>query len=165
MIIVTGLAGSGKTTLTHSLTNHKIIHCDDYRYGENWKKLSYLEYRDAILNAVNESSIIEGAYYDAHDSENARIKVFQELITLYNATVYIIKPKNLVETVSNLIDRSIGRAIGTISQGTCPETSVTRARLIIKNVQYYDINCTHLNEFYDSCIEKNIDVTWKEINN
>ena len=159
-VIITGLAGSGKSTLAKYL-GENIIVCDNHRYGKNWYKKTYEEYRESIMTSIDQPCIIEGAYYDANDNKNARIEVFHEILKKYsNTKVIIIRPVSLIDHIAGLIDRSIKRYIGEDSQGTCSETSTSRARLVIKNVKNYDECVRQLGQFYQYCINNNIEVEY-----
>ncbi len=155
-IIITGLAGSGKTTLSHLLRipsdpTDKIISCDNFRYSDsNWTKKPYIQYQSDIFDQIDRDAhnkIIEGAYHDASDPENARALVFHELLPT-TKLIIIIKPSNLVSSLENIINRSLRRYTGEEPQGSCAETSSSRARLVIKFVQNYEQNMAKLDEFY-----------------
>ena len=165
-IIITGLAGSGKSILAKKLKKitgeGEIITCDNFRYkkGQGWIKKNLKEYKNSILNEVNKNDnlkILEGSYYDGSDPEHMRMIVFQDL--LYKCQyVFIIQPIDKVDQIAKLIDRSINRVIGKEPHGTCEETSTSRARLIIKNVENYERNCKCLYDFFEFCTETHLKV-------
>jgi dephospho-CoA kinase len=169
-IIITGLAGSGKSTLARKIEldkGYQVISCDDYRYLGNWVRKSYLQYRHDILSEINKDGspkIIEGAYLDAHDPENSRIRVFNELISQgFIQKVYIIHIDKIVQA-SRLIDRCINRVTGVESQGTCVESSINRGCLLVKAIENYEKNTDALKLFKLYIDSFNIEVEEIHIN-
>ena len=158
-ILILGLPGSGKSTLAKVIsekTNYPIINCDDYRYGENWRKKSLHEYMNEILQIVDKFEhnmtpfILEGTCNDTSDPENARRVVMEKLLSKFDRII-IIKPEGLAHQIENLVTRSINRAKGVEPQGASVETPKSVAQLIIKNVQSYDANIEVLSEFVRKC--------------
>lgn len=143
-IIVTGHAGSGKTTLAQKLShqmNYELVRCDDYRYHERWQKKSYQEYHKDVMDAIhnnNTPKIIEGSYYDAHDSEFSRTRVFHELLASGKIQKVYILHIDKTTQIARVIDRSIGRAMGTVEHGACVETSTNRSHMVMKLVENRD---------------------------
>lgn len=155
-IIITGLPGSGVTTLSQQIaeeTGFEVIHCDDYRYGHGWKKKSYEKYHFDVLHAVNKNhqpKIIEGSYYDADDPENCRARLFHELLP-HTKKVIILKIDKLKQA-SRLIDRCINRAMKVEEKGTCHETSESRGRLLVSAIENYDVH-SHALILFKSYVE------------
>ena len=143
-IIITGLAGSGVTTLSQQIseeTGYKVIHCDDYRYSHGWKKKPFEKYHFDILHAINkdhEPKIIEGSYDDFDDPKNSRARVFHELLP-QTKKVYILHIDKLKQA-SRLIDRCINRVIDVEAKGTCKETSESRGHMLVSAVENYDVH-------------------------
>jgi len=168
-IIITGLAGCGKTIIATDLSGKlgfPVLHCDDFRFGPNWFRKTYEDYSAGLLAAVyadDQPKIIEGAYYDAHDPEHCRMRAFHELIKGGQVKEIYIVFSNKITQVSQLIDRCIGRANGTIPQGTCVESSHNRACLLIKAIENYDTNVLQLNMLAEMAGIMNIPVQRIEI--
>lgn len=165
-IIVTGLPGTGKSVVAERLANEHhglLVNCDSHRYGENWSKKPFLVYHDAIMRQLSQGGlkVIEGSYYDAHDAEHARMRVFNELVQTYptQVQVFMIKsPKDVTSLVAALIDRSVRRATGAESSGTCPESSMARAKLVMKNIRNFEANCNYLEAFRELCKRSGVPV-------
>lgn len=162
-IIITGLAASGKTTWAKFLNEKnklgsELIVCDNIRFtnDKDWIRKPLFDYRNDILTAINRNSIakiIEGAYFDPNDTEQARNTVFNELINNgYIKTVYCIEPDTLEGQMTRIIRRSINRSSGAEPKGTCPETPNTVAKLVIKNCINYNLNCEMLTKLKEVCI-------------
>jgi len=86
--------------------------------------------------------VYESTYFDAHDAEDARGKALKALLDDANGRgddtwALTIEPDDLVAALGRVIDRCIARACGR-GAGACPETSVNRAKLVLKLVQNYD---------------------------
>ena len=147
-VLILGLPGSGKGVLAEKLRErfgYEVIGMDRCRYGENWRKKSFEEFRISLMNEINKDDnpkIIEGAYND-----EVRIKVVQELLPLIKK-ILIIRPESLEVTIAQLIDRSINRFIGKEKSGTCIESSKDRACLVIDNVQNYQSNVDVLSNHF-----------------
>jgi nucleoside 2-deoxyribosyltransferase len=149
--LIVGLACSGKTTLALRVAARqglRVVHADDCRYSDaSWTKralLDYAEHVDAALSAG--PSVFESSYLDASDATNARIEVLHALLPRA-AAVVIITPDDAVTCLGRLVDRCIGRAAGTEPQGSCTETSLSRARLVRKFVTSYPAACAALDAF------------------
>jgi len=166
LIIITGLPGGGKSTISKQLSTkygYEIITVDKFRYVSNtWIKLPYKNFREnvltAITNCISQTVIIDSSYNDATDPENARVKLINELLKKA-IELWIIEPEELEKQISLIIDRSINRYIGIDNTSTSPETSSSRAKLVIKNIQYYDDNVKFLDTlktFYSFVNENNI---------
>lgn len=166
-IVITGLAGSGKTTLAKAIAskyNLDCIHIDDFRYGENWKKKSFDEFKNDLFNHTKKCKtdlvVVEGTYHDPHDENNSRIKVHHQLWN--DACMLIILKIDKLKRIGRLIDRSIKRVLNQDS-GSCSETTSSRARLMIKNIE----NDTIMNQELDNGAKyasQNYDMNVKIIN-
>jgi adenylate kinase family enzyme len=152
--IVTGLACSGKSTLAQKLSPNVLV-CDHYRYGPGWVKRDPKDYVASVLARVADQPnlVIEGALHDAHDPMQARERAFKRILEFYPGTrVYVVLPKTMHEQVADIVKRSIGRAKGEVPQGTCPETSESVAKLLVKTIQNYEENVRALEDFSEWCI-------------
>ena len=151
-ILILGLAGSGKTTLANKLSlklGYEVISLDTYRYGPNWQKKDFDEFRNGVMAAINKDTgcpkIIESVYNDS-DSTKARIRIIQELLPVIKH-IYIIKPESLEIIAAQLIDRCIERAL--LKEKGLPtiiEKPLDRARLLISNITMYEQNVNMLME-------------------
>lgn len=152
LILITGLGGSGKTTLAEQLAKHmnlKTIRTDDYKFGENWRRKSWQEYFDALMGDIDFEKgryVVEGIFYSTGDNENQSQRMFHYLLQ-YSTCVIVIDPDEKVEHAASLIDRSIRRYTGEEPQGTCVESRENRARLLIRCIESYDRNVKQLDEW------------------
>ena len=175
VIIVTGLAGSGKTTLSTKLSK-RVVHSDTFRYYTGtWNKLPYTVFREAIFNAISDdivhSAVYESTYRDAHDREESRKRVIDELIESGKATkLVVIKPTTLKNDLTSVVARSMRRARGE-EKGAAAELPENVTALILKFVQEYDENCNALNLLIRKASELGIEThliepysdDWKDI--
>lgn len=166
LVLVTGLCCSGKTSFSEKLSKHTgypVVRTDNFKFGENWVHKPLKEFSDDLWSHLNtlskttEKIIVEGICWDTEgDFENQTTSVFKELIK-YSDKLYIFKPLNKREHIASVINRSIGRYNNIVPQGTCNETSMNRAALIIGCVERYEKNCIALNN-----ISKLANVEWIE---
>lgn len=167
-ILITGLAGNGKSTLAMSLSTHlgyKVVNTDVYRYGPGWTKLPFDEYFRTVMAAINSDDtpkIIEGTCHDAHDPEDARKILFYKLLD-YAKYVLVIKELTKEQTAASLIDRCINRAFGG-EPGVPAETSIGRAKLLIKSIECYNENVAHLHELIEYMKMHNISYLYDDRN-
>ena len=159
IFIVTGLAGTNKSSIAQELAGDNIVHCDEMRYdksdGTRWIKRSYADFRTLVLDAVREKQAIgdvavEGTYYDATDPENARIRVFQELAEDPVCTQVCILRMGRADQIERIIARAIRRATGEEPQGALPETPKTVTRLVLKCADNYEDCIRALDEFREN---------------
>jgi len=169
-ILIIGLPGSGKTTLSMKLKYHhpiyKVICMDDYIYEkkEGWiRRPSNVVANDIfdIIYLTNNNVkfpipiILESSYNDGSDPHQTRMNVINKLIEDNVFTTIIrITPVSLQETIESLFVRSSDRRNGNAEQGTCVETSSNVAKMLIKNVNNYSDNVSHLNNFIDNVHHK-----------
>jgi adenylate kinase family enzyme len=157
-ILILGLAGSGKTTLARKIAeknSYQLINVDNYRYVENWQKKDKNEFiKDvmAVIISNNSPKVIETSYNDASDPQNSRIELV-EILLAECSNVYIIKSTDKIGHIENLINRSINRAIGKESQGSCVESSRNRAQLVVKCVENYDNNVKKIMDRFENIID------------
>jgi hypothetical protein len=119
---------------------------------DKWTKEQVNTAIEAASGSGKKWIVFESALYDSHDKEQARIVVLKSLLPR-TALVFIIKPDDKMTCLSRLIDRSIGRAMGTEPAGSCPETSMSRARLVEKFVESYDYSCGLLKHFASLAVD------------
>lgn len=167
LILIVGLACSGKTTLAHKIAEkngYVVIRSDDLRYADSkWTRLPLADYKNRVLEAINseldkgQTVVFESSLLDINDSENAREIVLKSLLPDAH-TVLIIEPEEFFICLGNLIDRCIGRAMGTEPSGSCPETTMSRARLVTKFIKGYDVSAGALATFRDVAEKKGCNV-------
>lgn len=170
IVFITGLAASGKTTLAKQKAAKRdasLISLDDHIFGENWQRRSYAAYRASVMhdliNANNDVAVVEGVCYNSTDDQDQRAKVATDLLNFGSVKqVIIFRPTNIYDHVARIIDRSIRRANG-LESGTCVETSINRARMVVKAVRQYEDACQQLEKFADECVAHNVPVCWKEM--
>lgn len=163
LVLIVGLSCSGKTTLARLAESlgHQAVHADDYRYSDTkWTRRSLTDFKahvDVAIDAARQKAAVgklvvyESALLDIHDPESARSCVLESLLPRA-ALVFVIVPDDQITCVGRLIDRSIGRATGSEPPGSCPETSESRARMIVKFIAGYDRACQALSAFYDTAV-------------
>lgn len=166
LTLITALCCGGKTTLANKLaqeTGATVVHADDYRYiPGTWTRKTAADFEAGVITAIAAAPgdvIYETTYNDVSDAEQARIQVFNNLLTRKDVAVIIIKPMDLKTSVGHIIDRCIGRAMGTEPQGFSPETSTSRAEMILKNVRAFDANVSALNNLEQTVLAQNIPLT------
>jgi len=163
-IVITGLPACGKTTLAHALAREDpslvAIRGDELRYiDDKWTRKSKADFIAAVRNAVQSAEAAgKGWIYDS--SEQARQAALQDVLGTPNEGVElkIIAPTSVTEDISPAIERCIGRVMGTVPQGACPETKENRARFLVKFVQSYDANAAALNELATNMNDWGFDV-------
>jgi hypothetical protein len=162
--IVTGLACSSKTTEAKILAEtaqptHVVLSFDNYRYSdEKWTKKDYATFKSDVFHAIKTIQnkdkhvriVLEGAYNDASDPEQARMKVINELIDSKNVIqVIVLTPKDKFTHIMSIVKRSISRENGEEPQGACPETPESATKLISKCYINYSNNMEALQELDD----------------
>jgi DNA polymerase III delta prime subunit len=165
-VIITGLPASGKTTLARDLAanlteSQILIETDSHRYTDNnWTKAPRAVYRARIAAAIAEAKadtahnghfIIESSYRDSHDPEQARIHALHDIIETApsDRKPILVRIRSLdgKDALKKLMHRILGRADGTVPQGTCPETLDSISETVQKFVRSYDDDCSALDAF------------------
>jgi hypothetical protein len=95
--------------------------------------------------------VYDSAYFDAHDPEQAREAAMKAFVDAFppdkKPTVVRIKPFNAHDSMKWALTRVIGRANGTIPQGSCAETIDTAAAFLLKLAKNFDANEAALDLF------------------
>ena len=118
----------------------------------------------AIENAQARVVVVEGVCYNSTDDENQRARLAGDLLDLPNLQqVIIFRPTDIYEHVARLLDRSIRRAQGLEEDGTCTETSLDRARMIVKEVRQYKAVCNAIENFHEICKSFSIRTTLRDM--
>ena len=142
LIIVTGPAGSGKSTYVENYSDYEIIHLDKYRYGPKWLKLSYEEFKNNVFDELfkdDNDKVIDGAYFDVNDDEQARNRLIDELIPMCNTKLVIFIFEHELTQVTRILNRSFERIREhTTNESGNVEDASSVARLIHKNVINFD---------------------------
>ena len=158
VILITGVSGTGKSHLAkriaYDMDDSQLIYMDEHRFGDNWFKKPYDEFREGVFNEItsNENNkIIEGAYFDVSDKTNARQKLFYEIIKTFDTEVIILKPKSRKQQLLSIITRSLKRYAGEEEQNSSGnvEKPENVTGLILKNMDNYDLIQEKYTEFYD----------------
>lgn len=147
--LVTGLAGSGKTTLAQRLVDQGVVDVrvsmDQHRYVPGtWTKLCAREFFKSMDEELKKHEgkrvVVEGSCNDASDPENAREAYFEFLLEQGAEQLMVFAPKPLTGHIEDIIARSFGRLLGTMPKGAAEETPGTVSRLVVKMVQNYPAN-------------------------
>lgn len=156
--VVTGMPGSGKSWVAKEAgkgAGTTALHMDEYRYAPGaWVKEPAATFiaraQAAIAAAPGDHVVVEGAYNDAHDPEQARA----QLVTMLwraGASVAVIEPfASPAEQVRALAGRSLRRACGEEPHGVAVETVENVTRMILKNLDSFDDNARALRELRDA---------------
>lgn len=147
-VIVTGLAGSGKSTFAKSLAL-PCVSADDHRYepAGTWTKASYTDFKARVQSALahaGPSWVYESSFIDTSDPERARERVIKEMLP--EADMLIIFSDSKENVVANILRRSFGRLQGVVTAGAAPETPESVSKLILKVVSGYSRCCDELDE-------------------
>ena len=164
VVYVTGVGGSGKTTLAKKLSENWIS-LDKHRFIQpNWQRRENEEYLNEIFKDIeskidNEVIVIEGKYNDSFDEENIHLKLIGEFIRLgCMKEIHIMKSNSITEATADLVDRCCRRYAGTENENESgnKETSMSRGIMVSNFVLNYDHNIFHLENLKVLCDENNV---------
>lgn len=145
-IVIIGSAGSGKTTLANILGDRLGVHVfktDDYRYYPGtWNKKPYEEFVTSMKTDIGtlDSWIIEGSFYDAHDSQNTRVKQMIEFISVCDLLICFREDK--IRLIESLMKRCHQRMSDDGKGGSAVETYQSQAKLLTKAIETHEISNT-----------------------
>jgi hypothetical protein len=152
--LIVGLAADGKTTLAETLAK---VHggvpfkSDDCRYvPDTWTRRDAAEFIADVEARLKEEAgkkvLIDTTYNDAHDPQNARRRLVDELIKSGRVGTLIIFKSEEMEHLEGIMTRSFNRLLKTERQGAAKETPKDVAALMRKSVKNYEANVAALEE-------------------
>lgn len=157
-ICITGLGGSGKTTLAKKIAekyDYQYVSTDDIKFAPGWKRRTLDECMTLlheIKSKADKPIVFEGVIvFSNGDQDRVTIKLMLHIFNMCNTILILTVGKT--ERISRMFNRSIEREISNREDPeTCdhPESPENRARMMITTIENNDLNEKILE--YTKCI-------------
>lgn len=154
-IFITGTAGgSGKTTMAKSMSpDYPIISLDKCKFGDNWKRHTFIEYTQIFeneMNKTNDKYVIESIFSDPKLPEQLshNMSLMEDCdLVIWNDIPFLI-------CIWRKTFRSFKRWIGVEPQGVSKETFQSVIAMVNKTVNIFHKRWQLLDLFWNIQMKK-----------